>query len=215
VLTAHDGAFSRVYKGEVLPVSVDGQSLLVSIPLDPEDISQVSRVFRTSGIAFESLFRWAGLIGMTIGGAISVSNAIIYPQIATLLTLAFFSFFIAAKVYAMTKKQKEFGIVKDVNGNLVANLEIGAFETEFNTLVARTFTDAAGRYSFIVPTQDYTLKLIDTSFSLASSTAANGGEPVIAPHHHDDNFIIIVQDLIVTNNSQNEIVGIDPSPSMQ
>ncbi|WKZ30123.1 MAG: carboxypeptidase-like regulatory domain-containing protein [Candidatus Dojkabacteria bacterium] len=212
VLTAHDGAFSRVYKGELLPVAVAGQSLHISIPMDPEDISQVSRVFRTSSIAMEAVFRWGGLLGMVIGGAISLSNAIIYPQIGTILTLAFFTFFIMGKLYSLFQKQKEFGVVKDVNGNFVANLEIGAFETEFNTLVARTFTDSEGRYSFIVPTQSYSLKVIDPRYALSSKTAINGGEPVTTKYHHDDNFILIAQDIVVMDMTQQNTT---PQPEEQ
>jgi hypothetical protein len=197
VPSGSDGAYLNVYKGEPLEILVDHQFVHVSIPLDPLQINQTSKIVRQSFLGMEFILRIVSLLLLTVGTALSFANLLHYQNIPVILLFFVYVLFIAIQVIFAFIRPKEHGTVTDKDGKPVPNLEIGVYETEFNTLVAKTFTDQFGHYYFIVPFQGYKLRLLDSLHRVIHPHTETGEIPVPTPKTSEETLILVAEDIKV------------------
>ena len=61
--------------------------------------------------------------------------------------------------------RRNWGYVRNTNGDTLSGIEVGLIEKEFGTLYAKRVTDDKGRYRFIVPSGKYEIVLLSTGLS--------------------------------------------------
>jgi hypothetical protein len=193
-----DGAYANVYKGETLVVQYDGQALMLAIPMDDVELPYWQKAFRSFMTNLEASLRWVSDILLIVGLATSIAFAIRYRSALAFGILALYVLIFSIKFVFALITPKQYGIVKDQKGRAVANLEVGLYETEFNTLVARTFTDARGQYNFIVPFQKYNIRTIDPRYSITGKTVTSLGQEIMLPKNKGENILFVNQDILVT-----------------
>ena len=64
------------------------------------------------------------------------------------------SYFVFRRL-AITKKPKDWGVIKDASGAAVANAIVRVFDTQYNKLLETQITGNDGRYSFLVGSNQY------------------------------------------------------------
>ncbi|MCC7303970.1 6-bladed beta-propeller [bacterium] len=169
-----DGGYANIYKGSQLHITDTEQGILMSIPLDPANLSdkEKSKLKRRS-----SLTKTIELLsnGLMIGGFMySLYIALVFPHTYNYLILGLYFVLAFTKVIVLWPK-KTSGTVKFENGSPVAGIEIGLFDTEFKNLLYRTFTNEAGQYTFVVPNTTYNLKIMDNRYKILDQGVATSG----------------------------------------
>lgn len=194
----NDGQYANVYKGETFVVQYDGQALMFAIPLDDVELPYWQKSFRSFMTNLEAALRWVSDILLVVGLATSIAFAIRYRNLISFAILGIYFLIFGVKFVFALITPKQYGVVKDQKGRVVSNLELGLYETEFNTLVARTFTDARGQYNFIVPFQKYNIRTIDPRYSITGDNVTSLGQPVVLPQNKGENILFVSQDVRVS-----------------
>lgn len=195
-----DGQYAHVYHGEVFAVDYDFQALMFAVPMDDKELPYWRKAFRGFMTTMEAVFQWVSDILLLVGFASSIAFVIRYQNGVTIGILAVYVVILSIKVAFAFMEPKQYGIVRDQKGRPIANMEVGIYETEFNTLVARTFTDAKGQYNFIVPFQNYNLRILDARYSLTGKDATPAGLPIKLPKNDNgENILFVIQDVKVTS----------------
>lgn len=197
-----DGKLKNIYKGEVITIMEDNQPILVSIPLDPQQISAISQIVQKSSTFTALLFNFGATLFLLLGFSISAISILQYRHIAGVGAFLFFGFLILLKIFRHSVKPKTYGkVIEATTRAAIPNIELGAFEAEFNTLVSRVFTDSQGRYSFVVPNQDYYIQPISSEYIID----AEDKKFHVPKHTNDESFITIINDLRLRQNPYNGI----------
>ncbi|WKZ30529.1 MAG: hypothetical protein QY314_02010 [Candidatus Dojkabacteria bacterium] len=167
-----DDAFMNVYHGETLEIKADNAPVTLTIPIDPEKTEDKAkltwRLVKTRALFVFEKLNSALLYG---GFAYSIWATFITPSFVNMVVLTFYGGFFALKAYLL--RIPDFGTVSKGVLQPVAGVEVGLYETEFQTLVTRTFTDKSGKYAFYVPNRDYFIRLIDATYKMTNTKATN------------------------------------------
>jgi hypothetical protein len=188
-----DTGYTNIYKGEVIEAK-DGV-VMVSVPLDP--------VKKKSGIMWskklfsfvEGLFSVMTPVMLVLGLVYSITVTVMYPLIANYVILALYLIAVLVKVAVYLMQPKMFGKVENVGGGVVSGLEIGLYDKEFRTLVARTFSNKQGKYNFVVSNSDYSLQLLDSSYKLLDRKQKEGALPIAKRGRSP--VLLVTEDLLV------------------
>lgn len=197
VPSGSDGAYLNIYKGEPLEILVDHQFVHVSVPLDPVEVNQTSKMVRQSFLGVEFILKIVSLMLLTSGVALSFANLLHYQNLPVIILFFVYVLFIATQVIFALIRPKEHGTITDKNGKPVSNIEIGVYETEFNTLVAKTFSDQFGHYYFIVPFQGYKIRLLDPLYRVIQPHTETGEISVAIPKTSEETLMLIAEDIKV------------------
>jgi hypothetical protein len=172
-----DSGYTNIYKGEVIEVLSDKQILMISIPLDPISNTGISKLQALLSFSAEIIALVSPIV--LVGGFVySVIVAMMYPIALNFLILGLYAVAFATKAYVYLSKPKLFGIVSDVEGNIVSGLELGLYDKDFDNLVARTFTNKKGEYNFVVQNKEYLLKVMDSSYRMLHRSNSKVGIPI-------------------------------------
>lgn len=169
-----DGGYNNIYKGTDIVITDVEQGILLSIPMDPANLSEQER----STLHFKSIvtkvIEFLSNALMLGGFAYAVYIAYIFPHIYNYLILGLYAVFALSKIVSLWPK-KAAGKVKLDDGSPAVGLEIGLFDTEFKNLLYRTFTNDAGLYTFVVPNGTYNMKIMDTRYKVLDQGVAVSG----------------------------------------
>lgn len=160
-----DGAFGNVYVGSVVNVTGDTSGLLVSIPLDPESLSDADRVRANAKQQFPKIIEGLSTLLVVCGALYSLIVLWQFPHNLNLLISSVYFFALFPKILRRFGTETQ-GSVLYEDGTPAANIEIGLFDSEFKTLLYRTFTNKDGKYTLAVPNVNYDLKLLDQKYKL-------------------------------------------------
>lgn len=194
-----DGGYANVYRGEPLTITETQTTLLVSIPLDPLELTPAMKR-RVQGMAFiENAGNYGSLTILTVGMIYSSYAALAYPHAFNYIAVGIYSFLLLSKAALVFIKPKVAGTVHTVGGKAVSGLEIGLFDAEFKNLVYRTFTNSKGQYTFFVNNGIYLLKIMDERYSILRH-----GKPVnemlMLPKEESESVRYIAEDLTLEAN---------------
>jgi len=169
VITANtDGSFTNIYHGEDFLVVQDDQPLTLNIPVDRKIQFDKRRAQIRSIINLvERFINRASFILLVAGVLISVYAAVTNPIPFNIAVVLFYILFFVIKIYLLLLPQ--FGRIRQVNGRIVAGVEVGLYETEFDTLLTKTYSDKNGQYIFYVPNNNYYLKITDPRYTLSGN----------------------------------------------
>lgn len=189
-----DGGYANVYRGEPLTIKETQTTLLVSIPLDPLELTPAMKR-KVQGMSFiENAGNYGSLTILTVGMIYSSYAALMYPHAFNYLAVGVYSVLLLSKAALVFIKPKVAGTVRTSNGKLVSGVEIGLFDAEFKTLVYRTFTNAKGQYTFFVNNGIYLLKIMDERYSILRY-GRKVGEILMLPKEEAESVRYIAEDL--------------------
>ncbi len=209
-----DAQYTSIYKGEKVIVEVEGQSLMFSIPIDSKHLSSWQKTIHQFGVIAVSAIRWASDISLIIGIALSIAFAIRYPGFITFFILGLYILILVAKIVYSVMQPKQFGTVTTGWLRPVADLEIGLYDKDFNTFISQTYTNRDGKYQFIVPANDYRIKVISQEWEIIGAGVTNGVKSVIKPKKMDDSVLFVKEDIRVVYTKHLEAKTVaDPSES--
>ncbi len=166
VTTTEDSGFSGVYRGAEIALKRDQQDLLISIPLDPIELSESQKQLQQFKATLFKIFEYVSILLFAGAFGYSVYVAIQFPHLLNYLILLVYVLSFGAKIYLLARRKVIAAEVLDLFGNPVPSLELGLYDPDFDTLMYRTFTDSQGNYSFAVPNKMYRLKVIDRNYQL-------------------------------------------------
>ncbi len=170
-----DSGFSNIYKGEVIEIKEDNELLTISIPLDPVKRSK-GELFTKYATNFTSeVISLISPIVLVAGLVYSVVVSYLYPVTVNYVIIGIYAILLVLKLAVYLSKPKIYGTVNGVDGKIVSGLEIGLFEKEFDTMVAKTFTNKRGGYNFVVKNGDYYLRILDPGYKILSKFAGKKG----------------------------------------
>ena len=158
IATLIDSPYSNIYKGGTIKNSMK-QELQISIPMDP--IGNQFVLFRflqnlnnstRASISVILIFIYA------IAFILAFFNTIVYPNALNATILVLYIITLVFYIYKLLNLF-DYGQVRDTNGNPISDIEIDVYNADFNKLVAKRFTDAMGRYRFILPPANYKIKI--------------------------------------------------------
>lgn len=166
VKTDQDGSFGNVYMGEEFRIAADNDQIRISIPLDPIDSKELFMHFSSFK---ELLLMSMGILSQIIfyGGFVySLYASMVYPHVFNFTVLAVYVVLLIIKVALYLSVPKTMGKVCNEEGQPLGGVELGLFDSEFNTLLYRTFTSKEGTYCFAVSPGVYYISIVDTRYSL-------------------------------------------------
>ena len=147
-----DGPYLDIYHGEPIRVTEEHTVIAANIPVDPVTAEKTPRRIYVEKIT-RTLQSWLSAIGVLAG----VAAALISPSALTigLLVVQLVVLGIFAAI-AKPKKPKNWGIVYDAtNKKRLDRVIVRLFSKRFDKLVTSDFTDAKGRYAFLVNPNEY------------------------------------------------------------
>jgi len=191
-----DGGYAQVYRGEILTINEIRSSILISVPLDPIELSPLKRL-KAQGIALMERIGNIGSSGILLAGLVYSSYAaMVYPHLYNFASTGVFILLITAKVTLFLVHPKTAGTVKTRDGQVVSGIEIGLYEKDFGTLVYRTFTNTGGKYTFFVNKGKYSIQVADNRYQLLLH-GKRVKEIVLRQNEKGDTNQFVVEDLIL------------------
>jgi hypothetical protein len=147
-----DGPYLDIYHGEPIRVSEEHTVIAANIPVDPITAEKTPRRIYTEKIV-RKLQSWLSGLGVLAG----IVAVIISPTMLTIgllvLQVGVLTLF---SIIAKPKKPKNWGIVYDAtNKKRLDRVIVRLFSKRFDKLVTSDFTDAKGRYAFLVNPNEY------------------------------------------------------------
>jgi hypothetical protein len=171
VTTTEDKQFMNVYRGEEFFVATDGQLLIKSIPIDQQKVVESNSLSKL-WITLSPYIEYINSLVLLSGMGFSFYTVFVNP---TLINMGVVCFYIGISVIKLLLLQVPTrGIAKDSQGKAVPGLEIGLFDGEFKNIIATTFTDEKGHYSFCAGNQDYVIKVLDNNYILKTNGNTDG-----------------------------------------
>jgi hypothetical protein len=170
--------FSRnIYTGGPVKVTSDNNPLRVAIPMDPRNKP-------SKGILLKKV---SSRVTTTLAGMSPVIPVIIIlymsvrwlrpPWTTQIMIFNFVNFLILSyQLYIRVKNRTQLGKVVDTNGDPVANLDISLYSKKYEDLVEQTETSSSGKFLFIVPGDEYILRVSDSRYTFAKSEYKDGLE---------------------------------------
>jgi len=191
-----DSGYTNIYSGEVINIEEDADQIMVSIPIDPEVKSQKRNSIYKLMESLKAFLLLINPIILIAGFIYSAVVTVMYPNTFNYIVLGFYFITFSFKLWAYTSKQKTYGIVTDIEGKVVSGLEIGLFDKEFNTLIARTFSNRNGAYNFVVKNTDYYLQVLDSTYKLLDKRATKDGV-LVDKNYKRSNVRLITENILV------------------
>ena len=194
VKTESDGGYTNVYRGEALTITDTAKGILISIPMDPATMSEEEKKKVEAKNTLSEVVEIGSNILMFGGFAYGAYIAWIYPHAYNYAILAVYFLIVISKIVLMLPR-KTVGKVQFTSGGKASGVELGLFDTEFNNLLYRAFTNKDGEYSFVVPNKDYNLKLMDERFHIVSK--GDSVKSVALLSSGKENVRVITSDLTI------------------
>jgi hypothetical protein len=171
ITTSEDKGYMNVYKGEEFTVAADGELVIKSVPLDPQSSLSESSLSNL-WIRLSPYLEYVNSLILFVGIGFSLYTVFVNP---TLPNFGLVGFYLALAMVKLALLQiPTQGTVKDEDGKAVAGIELGLFDAEFKNVIATTFTDEKGKFSFYALNQDYTIKVMDTKYELVTDSIMEG-----------------------------------------
>lgn len=173
-----DGEYSHVYHGEPITFSGTESIVDVSIPMDP---SNVNLDWRFRVVTFVRTRIFLLTIMMLVIGAIMSFIALLGGEGGfNGVLFIFYIGVLAFHGYQAYKKGKSWGIVVNQAGQTVEGVELTLVDAKFGRLVQRRVSDSRGKYQFVVPEGEYTIRIDSKDFDLVKGAKnAYQGEKII------------------------------------
>lgn len=160
-----DYPLENVYHGDKFAVT---QKIVpeFSIPMDAVEMSWFSKFVTTISGRFRVLYKVLSTLFFIFGLLFSVYTYSINPNWFNFIIILLYipSFVLVIRV--VFKKEIEYGVVKDSEGNPLEGVAVGLKDKEFRRIVAKRYTDGKGRYRFIVDKGDYSLEILETGYEV-------------------------------------------------
>ncbi len=80
--------------------------------------------------------------------------------------LALYFLIIIINIYIAIKGNKNYGQVKDTYGNFISGMTLSLVENKYDRVTAVRVTDKKGKYRFVVPQAEYSIKSSDEKYRL-------------------------------------------------
>ncbi|WKZ24373.1 MAG: 6-bladed beta-propeller [Candidatus Dojkabacteria bacterium] len=190
-----DGGYSQIYRGEKITVTSAEEGILVSIPLDPANLSDAEKTRLRINTLLRSTFALLSNVLIFGGFSYSVYVAYLYPHPYNFGILAVYTLLALGKL-VLQLPRKQYGVVRLSNGEPAVGIEVGLFDTEFKNLLYRTFTNEQGHYTFVVPNRSYNLKIMDSRYQLLEKGMPVSGI-MVRPITQEEKVRVITTDLSV------------------
>ncbi len=145
-----DGQLADLYTGGTVPLTAAAQ-ISYNLPLDPggehKDVSEILHAKNKSRLV--NILGAGGVVLTAVSFAVSPTIFV-----GAFLAAQVVSYFVFRRL-AITKKPKDWGVIKDASGAAVANAIVRVFDTQYNKLLETQITGNDGRYSFLVGSNQY------------------------------------------------------------
>ncbi|WKZ29732.1 MAG: carboxypeptidase-like regulatory domain-containing protein [Candidatus Dojkabacteria bacterium] len=171
ITTTEDKGYMNVYHGEEFTVHTDGELVMKSFPMDPAGETKVSSLLNL-WISISPYLEYLNSFVLFVGIGLSLYTVVVNPTLSNFLLIAFYLGLAITKLLLLQVPTA--GTVKDSQGNPVRGMEIGLFDGEFKNLVATTFTDDKGQFSFYAKNDDYTIKVLDSKYEMVTENIMEG-----------------------------------------
>ncbi|MCK9415369.1 MAG: hypothetical protein PHG60_02240 [Candidatus Dojkabacteria bacterium] len=137
-----------------------------SIPMDATEMSWFSKFVTTVSGRFRVLYKVLSILFFVFGLLFSIYTYSINSNWFNFIIILLYipSFVLVIRV--VFKKEIEYGVVKDSEGNPLEGVAVGLKDKEFRRIVAKRYTDGKGRYRFIVDKGDYSLEILETGYEV-------------------------------------------------
>ena len=190
VFGKEDFPLEDVYHGSMFYVK-DKVVPSFSIPLDLKDVTDAKikrqKILASLKWLFKSLHLLLFLFGLVFSIYALYVNQLWWNYLIVFLYIP--SFVLLVKNIFLEKEK--WGVVRDEEGNLLADVVVGLKDVEYDRLVSKRVTNAYGKYRFIVETGKYEISLLNPGLKLVTKV----DEIVIESMDRSQNVIAI--DLIV------------------
>jgi len=166
---------SKIVKGKVdLPIQnvYHGKEFLLSendiidiaIPLDSKKLDKKKRGQTILVSIFGNIFTILNVLLFAIGISITVYMYSKYPTTENiLLSLVYIPAF-CALIASFVGEGKKYGVVKDISGKRLPNIEIAVKELEFGKVIAKRVTNKKGKYRFVLPKGKYKVEILNKEY---------------------------------------------------
>lgn len=163
-----DNGFLSVYHGESISIKTEKQPLSVNIPIDNKaTINTTNAIKANFGSRFMLFIERVNFLLVILGVVLSVIGFVATPSLLNGVIIALYVIFFSVKFYLL--RLPKFGKVVDIHGGEVQGIEVGLYETEFDTLLTKTNTNERGEYIFFVPNGKYVLRILDSHYEIVGS----------------------------------------------
>ncbi len=162
-----DTGFMGIYHGEEITITDPNLPIMLSIPLDPLTLTDKQKAAAHTKSLIENTFNILSTVVLLAGFGYSIYATLMFPHILNFLVIGLYIALLGSKLGITYLQPKAAGKVTNVKGQAMAGVELGLYDTDFNTLVYRTFTAADGTYSFAAVNKDYYLKVLDNRYAIA------------------------------------------------
>lgn len=188
ILTNVDGDKINVYRGGTYSVAEMNETVMMSIPIDKEEVEGFRKLLINISNIFEKFIQYFSPILLTFG---LIYSMYIYSQnnnFWNLFVVLSYALVILVKILLTVISRKIYGIVKDVNGNKLENILIGLYDEEFDKLIMETRTNEKGEYNFVVQSKPYYLKIHNV----------NNKEKYKVDYNQNENVTLVNKDLTIS-----------------
>ncbi len=161
-----DRPFENIYRGGKFIVEEESQ-VQYSIPLDPIESSGFKF---TKTIILNKLSNFISgfqKILVVVGLLVAFFLYLRTPDVFNLTILLFYIPLLFLNLFLSYDSQKsKFGVVRNKEGQVLKNLELGLREMEFERIVAKRVSNDNGRYKFVVPGGKYRLEVLNPNYEI-------------------------------------------------
>ncbi|HNW33252.1 MAG TPA: hypothetical protein PKL44_03350, partial [Candidatus Dojkabacteria bacterium] len=160
-----DYPLTNVYRGEYFVVE-ENEEFNFSIPLDSKDVSKIKALGEIAKGRIRVLLNILNILLFVIGLIFAIYVFSRDPYWLTFLILILYIPSLILMITGTFRKRDKYGVVKDIEGNLLSGVVIGLRELEFDRIILKRVTDNMGRYRIFAQSGRYRLEVLDTSYKV-------------------------------------------------
>lgn len=165
ITVSNDEVYENIYRGGKLNAK-EGIPLNISIPLDPilssDKAYNVAKFRSVLANMVEVLQYLLLVVGFIFAGIAYLGSS----TTLNLVVLALYFLIIIINIYIAIKGNKNYGQVKDTYGNFISGMTLSLVENKYDRVTAVRVTDKKGKYRFVVPQAEYSIKSSDEKYRL-------------------------------------------------
>lgn len=198
-----DGPKINIYRGGPYTVEEEKDIVKLSIPLDPREVSKTQAIIQKSWTSLVSTIRAINPVILTLGIILSLVAYIYTRETINLVFLISNVLLLGFEIYRRVSYESKWGVAVDRLGNAVGEVELGLFDNKYNRMVDVRVTDDKGRFQFVVPGDEYTLKPSDKKFAIDDPMNPKGYQ--VGKRTKGD--ILIAPKVVVRQSADDEAAG--------
>ncbi|MBI2356751.1 DUF2341 domain-containing protein [Candidatus Dojkabacteria bacterium] len=170
-----DYPLEPIYKGELFSLS-KREEVRVLIPIDPTKVDRFKALSVSARTSINLILKMLHAVIFVGGIILGVYTVVKFPSLTNWIVIAFYipAFYMLYK--SMFGEEASYGIVTDIKGKPIENVEIAIKEMKFDRFVSKRITDKNGKYRFVIYPGAYELVVISSDYK---AMKFEGGSSVV------------------------------------